>query len=201
MTILQPITDFIFARDEPAPSDAVMVAGGSHPELPEKAAELWKTGFAPHIFIGGGVSVKLGVFPGPKSKREVYSGAYATECDFYRDVLVKNGVDAGAILGEDQSGYTRQNAIFARRIADERGLNNGRALRVCKTFHARRCRMYYQLAFPEAEFLTVPVDCFGISRDNWFLTEYGVARVLGEVKRCGDQFGAEEIALFQSNAR
>jgi len=28
--------------------------------------------------------------------------------------------------------------------------------------------MLYQLAFPEAEIVAVPVDCHGISRSNWY---------------------------------
>jgi len=37
-----------------------MIVGGSHPELAEKAAELWNDGYAPIIFASGGVSVKTG---------------------------------------------------------------------------------------------------------------------------------------------
>jgi len=58
----------------------------------------------------------------------------------------------------------------------------------CKSFHARRCLMLYQLAFPEAEIYVVPVDCYGITRDNWYTQEYGIDRVLGELARCGNQF-------------
>ena len=58
--ILADIGDFIFVSDPPEQADAIMVAGGSHPELPEYAATLWKAGYAPRIFIGGGVSIKLG---------------------------------------------------------------------------------------------------------------------------------------------
>ncbi|WP_242974836.1 hypothetical protein [Clostridium thermosuccinogenes] len=48
--------------------------------------------------------------------------------------------------------------------------------------------MLYQLAFPEVEMSVVPVDCYGITRDNWHMQEYGVDRVFGELARCGNQF-------------
>jgi len=48
--------------------------------------------------------------------------------------------------------------------------------------------MLYQLAFPEAGISVVPVDCHGITRDNWYMQEYGIDRVFGELARCGNQF-------------
>ena len=61
---LTDIGNFIFISDGPEQADAIFVVGGSLPELPELAAELWKNGYAPLVFIGGGVSIKRGSFPG-----------------------------------------------------------------------------------------------------------------------------------------
>ena len=47
--------------------------------------------------------------------------------------------------------------------------------------------MYYQLLYPETEFLTVPSDT-EVSRDNWYRSERGIQLVLGEMERCGGQF-------------
>lgn len=196
--ILADIGNFIFVSDEPEQADAIFVAGGSLPELPELAAELWKGGYAPLIFIGGGVSVKHGVFPGPRTKRDVYNKDYGTEYDFYRDVLLRAGVPEHAIAGENRSGYTRQNALFAREAADTLGFSPKRALLVCKSFHARRCLMCYQLAFPDTQFRIIPCDGFGITKENWFLSEYGIARVLGELRRCGGQFTGEDLRRYLS---
>lgn len=56
--IINDITNFIFVEDEPKKADAIFLPGGSHPEQPEYAAELYKQGFAPIIVTSGGVSVK-----------------------------------------------------------------------------------------------------------------------------------------------
>ncbi|WP_313131723.1 YdcF family protein [Anaerocolumna sp.] len=192
-TNIKAIGDFIFVEHIPEKADAIMVVGGSHPELGEKAAELWKDGYAPYIFIGGGVSIKSGVFPGPRSKADVYSKSYKTEYDFFTDVLLINGVPQGIILGENRSSYTRENALFAKQVAEENHIYLKKVLLVCKAFHARRCLMFYQAAFPGVEFLLTPISGYNISKDNWYLTEYGVKRVLGELKRCGDQFAFEDI--------
>lgn len=196
MRIISGITDFIFVNDEPHASDIIFIPGGSHPELGERAAELWKAGFAPLTLPAGGVSVKSGKFHGPRSKTDIYSGQYQTDCEFLADVLVKNGVSPEAILGEDQSGYTKENAFFSRKVTDEKNLAIKKAILVCKSFHARRALMCYQLAFPEAELYVNPVDCYGISRDNWYDSEYGIQRVLGELMRCGNQFNAEILQLM-----
>jgi uncharacterized SAM-binding protein YcdF (DUF218 family) len=105
--------------------------------------------------------------------------------------LLKNGVPHSAIIGEDKSGFTKENAALSRKAADECGLDVSTAIVVCKSFHARRCLMCYQFAFPEAEIMVVPVDVYGINRDNWHNHDYGVERVLGELARCGNQFSEE----------
>ena len=48
--------------------------------------------------------------------------------------------------------------------------------------------MLFQSAFPDTEFLVIPFEGFGITKSNWFASEYGVQRVLGELNRCGNQF-------------
>ena len=60
--IITDITDFIFVEDEPQKVDAIFLPGGSHPEQPEYAAELYKQGLVPIFIVSGGVSVKKGRF-------------------------------------------------------------------------------------------------------------------------------------------
>lgn len=79
-------------------------------------------------------------------------------------------------------------AALYRQAVDEKGLVFRTALIVCKAFHARRCLMLYQLAFPEVSFKVCPVPCYNITKENWYKTEAGIHRVLGELARCGHQF-------------
>ena len=191
---IKAISDFLFVNDTPALADVIMVAGGSWPELPERAAELWKSGFAPCVLVGGKYSIKVGRFLGAKSKADVYAGPYETECDFYTDVLLKNGVPERAVFGERESTFTKENALFARQLTEREQLPTARILLVCKAYHARRCLMYYQMAFPQSDIRVMAVDGFGATKDTWYLTEKGVERVLGELSRCGSQFDAGDIA-------
>lgn len=189
--MIAAITEFIFVRGTPKKSDAIFIPGGSFPELPEHAAKLYHTGFAPVLVPSGGLSVKLNKWTGVRSKKDIYNGDYQTDCAFYTDVLIKCGVPHASILQEDKSGFTKENATFSRKVCDENGLNIKRAIIVCKSFHARRCQMMYQLAFPDTELLICPIDCFGITRENWHTFEYGIDRVLGELSRCGNQMNGE----------
>ena len=103
-------------------------------------------------------------------------------------MFVKNGVPTDVIVGEDKSGHTRDNAFLSRMVVDEKGIEIKTAIIVCKAFHARRCLMLYQMAFPNTKFYVCPVVCMGITKDNWHKTEQGIDRVLGELARCGNQF-------------
>lgn len=186
--IINDITNFIFVEDKPQKVDAIFLPGGSHPEQPEYAAELYLKGYAKWLVPSGGVSVKRDKWPGVRSKADIYNGDYQSDCDFFTDVFIKNGVPSDVIVGEDKSGHTRDNAFLSRKVVDEKGLEIKSALIVCKAFHARRCLMLYQMAFPDTKFYVCPVVCMGITKDNWYKSEQGIDRVLGELARCGNQF-------------
>ena len=189
--IITDISDFIFVNDPPEKSDAIFLPGGSHPAQPEYAAELYKNGYAPILIPSGGVGVKNDKWPGVHEKADIYNGTYNSDCDFFTDVLQKNGVPASAVLGENKSTHTRDNAFFTRKLTDEHGLTITTAIIVCKSFHARRCLMLYQLAFPDTNLIVCPVDVYGITKENWYTFEYGADRVLGELARCGSQFNPD----------
>lgn len=188
MKIFDDITNFIFLEDEPQQADIIFIPGGSYAEIAEKAAELWNTGYSSLVLPSGKYSVNRGHFPGPLSKTDAYRGPYSTEWEFLNDVLVQNGVDERAILREDNSEYTYENSLYSRKVTDEHKLTINKAIICCKSFHARRCLMYYQLAFPETEFIICPSDIQGISKKNWYQNDIGIDRVMGELMRCGGQF-------------
>lgn len=199
MRIIEDITNFIFIEDILEKTDVIMIPGGSYPELPERAARLWNNGYAPVVIPSGGVSVKTGKFNGVKSKREIYNKNYLTECEFYTDVLTKNGVELGCIIVENQSGNTADNARFSKQVLEEKNISPKSAIICCKNFHARRCLMFYQFSFPNTKFIINPVPYSengqDINRENWYKTETGLNRVLGELQRLGNQFIPEFLLL------
>lgn len=186
--IITDISDFIFVSDTPEKADAVFLPGGSHPEQAEYAAELYHKGYAKWIVPSGGISVKADKWHGVRSKADIYNGDYHSDCEFFTDVLLKNGVPVSAVIEEKYAGHTHDNAFLSRKAVDEKGIEIKTALIVCKAFHARRCLMLYQMAFPDTTIKVCPVHCYNITADNWYQSEEGINRVLGELARCGNQF-------------
>lgn len=181
---VQKITDFIFVSDEPCKVDAIFVVGGSLPRAAEVAADLYKNGYSSRIFIGGKYSIKRDSFPLPE---------YETEYDFYKDILLKNGVSEADIYGEARSTYTKQNAEFARQEVDECNIDVKSAIIICKSFHAKRCLLFWQMYFPDTDFKVVTFDGFDVSKENWHTNDYGKKRVLGELKRIKEQVSADAV--------
>lgn len=192
LRIIKEISDFVFCEDKLEKADVIFIPGGSHPELGEYAAKLWNQGYAPLVLPAGGVSVKSGKFGGVKSRQDIYNKNYNTECEFLTDVLVKNGVTESAIIGEDKSSYTKENAYLSRKVLDEKNITIKKAIICCKNFHARRALMCYQFAFPDVELYIHPIPYYyegvDITKENWYQTELGLNRVLGEIKRYSNQF-------------
>ncbi|MFR7973488.1 MAG: YdcF family protein [Lacrimispora saccharolytica] len=184
---LKNFTDFIFLEDQPQKADVIFVPGNGWPQMARRAAELWKEGTAPWILPSGRYSITKGKFSGVRTMEERYPGPYETEWKFLRDVLIKEGVPGEAILKEDQASYTYENAIFSRQVTDAAGIQVRRGIICCQSHHARRCRMYYQLLYPDTEFLVVPSNT-EVAKENWYRSEHGIDLVLGEVERCGGQF-------------
>lgn len=185
---LETAEEFIFAENRPEKSDIIFIPGNGYPQMAEKAAEIYKKGMADWILPSGRYSVVSGKFSGVLEKDDIYDKEYVTEWDFLRDVLVKNGVPENKILEESHATYTYENAIYSRQVTDHAGLKIEKAILCCKSYHARRCLMYYQLLYPETKFYVIPVNADGITRENWRENEAGIDAVTGELSRIVKQF-------------
>lgn len=169
------ITDFIFVETELAPADVIVVPGANHPPLMEKAASLYLQGLAPYILPSGGANQYV----------------ETTEWDFLRNVGIANGVPEDAILKEDTAQNTFENARFSLEVLRKSGIQPRKVIMVCKAGHSRRALLTYQTEFPkDTEFFISPVvDRAGITKENWFLSEVGVSRIMTEVEKIGKYFG------------
>lgn len=187
MNFIREITSFIFIEDKPKKADIIFVPGGSWPEPAEKAAKLWLNGYAPYILPSGKYSMSKGYFPGSMTKDQEYIGPYETEWEFMKEIALYYGVPESAIIKEDKAEWTKQNAFNSREVTDKYDLEINKAIICCKSFHAKRCLMFYSWAYPKTEFIVCPVDIEGITKYNWFKTESGIDNVMGELSRLGGQ--------------
>lgn len=182
------VTAFIFHEDRPEQADVILIPGCAEPRHALRAAELYLAGYAPYVLPSGRYSKVTGHFAGVEEPwRHIYTGAYETEWAFLRDVLRRAGVPDSAILREDQATYTWENAQYSRNVLRDAGIPCNTAILCCKGYHARRALLYYQAAMPHTRFLVCPAQTPGCTREDWYMSEKGRTRVLGEVARLGSQ--------------
>lgn len=168
------ITEFMFFETAIELADVILIPGGSHPQLMERAAELYHQGMAPYILPSGG------------STKNVAS----TEWEFLRDTGISLGIPEQAILKEDRATNTFENSRYSWSVLQQQGITPHRAILVCKSYHARRVLLTYQTDFPRpTTFMICPVtDKTGTTKDNWFLEDQKIKRVMGELTKVGQYF-------------
>ena len=190
MKFLRDITEFIFLEDLPEKADLIIVPGNTWPQPARRAAALYHEGMAPYIVVSGRYSKGQQTFAGAGCEGDRYKGAYMTEADFLTDVLIREGVPETAVLQERKAEFTLENARYIRKLLEEKKMTVKKALICCQAFHARRCRMYFEYVFQDTdvEFLMCPAVTQGISRCSWMESQKGLDTVLGELRRCGEQF-------------
>lgn len=185
---IRAVTEFIFVQDAPEKADVIFIPGSRKVEHAIRAAELYRAGYAPYVLPSGRFTIARGYFLElPEPLRSEYPGAFETEWHFLKTVLMKHGVPESAILREDQATYTWENAQFSRDVLKAQGIACNTAILACHAFHARRALLYYQAAMPETRFIVCPASMPGYARDEWYKSEEGRARVLGELARLGSQ--------------
>lgn len=193
---IRAVTDFIFVEDQPEKADVIFIPGSRKVAHAIRAAELYRAGYAPYVLPSGRYTISRGYFLElPEPLKSEYPGPFETEWHFLKTVLMKHGVPESAILREDQATYTWENAQLSRKVLEQQGIPVKTAILACHAFHARRALLYYQAAMPETRFIVCPAPTPGYTREDWFLTEKGRARVLGEVQRLGSQI-SEVFAMM-----
>ncbi len=186
---INDITNFIFMEDALQNCDVILIPGTSHHEITEKAAELYRDGYAPYVLPSGKFSSSLGRFASEKITEQKYYGAFETDFDYCKYILMQNGVPEYAILCENESTNTMENAIFSARVLKTKGIDVKKAILCCQAFHARRAFMSYSLHFGNSELLVCPTVTQGINRDTWYLGDKSYQKVMKELSKCGVYFG------------
>ena len=80
-TLIRFYTELIFVQDIPQKAAVIFVPGSQEMALGEKAAALWKDGFAPRILVSGKYSITGAGFTALPEAMAKYPGRYETEAD------------------------------------------------------------------------------------------------------------------------
>ena len=80
---LKQITDFIFIDQEPQKADIIFIPGNGFPNPSERAAELYREGFAKKLLPSGHYSVVLGHFAGVLQNKNCIRESLKLNGNFY----------------------------------------------------------------------------------------------------------------------
>lgn len=112
-------------------ADVLVVLGGAAPERPRRAAELYLAGVAPLILVSG--------------EGDAESNA---------SLLEKEGVPPAAIILEERSASTLENARFSVPLLRQRGAR--RIILVTSWYHSRRALACFEQVAPDLVFYSRP---------------------------------------------
>jgi uncharacterized SAM-binding protein YcdF (DUF218 family) len=170
------------------PADLLFVFGTRHgvDEFIAAIAELWRLGYFRFAIVTGGATL----------------GDQETEATVLARRMVAVGVPEAAILTEHAATNTGENVIFSLPLLDDRiGLANIRSLiAVGKLCTSRRYLMTLQRHWPEVEKMLVPVNWFGVPREDWHLHDHSRRRVLSEYRKIEPYKAAGFIAEWPADA-
>ncbi len=129
------LVQFIGTQDTAQRSDVIIVLGAglrrdgrpssALAKRSQHGAALWKSGLAERVICTGG---QANAFP-------------RSEAEACREVLLRNGVPAAAIILEDRSRSTEENAIFSKSLMDGLGLKS--AVLVSDNYHMLRANWLF----------------------------------------------------------
>jgi uncharacterized SAM-binding protein YcdF (DUF218 family) len=167
---IREITEYLFCEDELAPADLIIVFGGKRLERAERAAELYKAGWAPRILITGGDKRGTGVCEAERLK------AHAVEL----------GVPAEAIMTECDSVNTLENVRMSVALVEEEiGWKNiQNVILVSAPYHLRRVKQAIAHYIPRSVKITCCPDTrTDVTRENWWHTQEGQLLVYRELEK------------------
>jgi len=130
----------LVVQDSAASADAIVVLVGDHVlERIHRAAQLYRDGYAPRVVISGGAIVRDGDEP-------------MSEAQMMRRYIVRLGVPEEALLLEQTSQTTVQNALFTQPILQHNNIHS--ILLVTSPYHSRRARRIFRDALGEGITIT-----------------------------------------------
>jgi uncharacterized SAM-binding protein YcdF (DUF218 family) len=121
--------------------EAIVVFGGHDLRVADWAAQLWLDGWAPRLVLSGG----LGYYTS-----KIW---HEPEAHKFRRIALTRGVNAGAILIEDQSRNSGENVMRTREMLHEHGIDLRRAICVQKPYLERRVLLTLKKQWPNCDFL------------------------------------------------
>ena len=157
--LLRLVGSFWIVDEEPRNSDVIVVLGDDNlrADRAARAAELFKSGFAPRVIASGR-----------------FLRPYATVSELEEHDLTEDGVPAAAVIRlAHNAADTREEAVAISRQLSEHGWK--RVLLVTSNYHTRRSRYICERLFPPGSILrVVAAPDSDYNPDGWWKTRKGL---------------------------
>lgn len=118
-------------------SDCILVLGSHDTRVAERAAEVYRQGYAPLVVMSGGLG---------RLTKESFT---QSEASLFAEIAMQHGVPKEAILTEDKSTNTGENIVFSRQLFLEKGLRPTSIILVQKPYMERRSYATFKKVWPE----------------------------------------------------
>lgn len=135
--LAKKIWDYMLMHHKMKKMDAIFILGSNDLRVAERAAELYKEGYAPYVICSGG-----------NGKASVL---VKTEAETFADVLITHGVPKEKIILEPEATNTGDNILFTKKLLEKQGFNFKSFILVQKPYMERRSYATFRKQWPEAE--------------------------------------------------
>ena len=168
------VTKVVFISADPQKADLLFVFGSSYGDMWNEVVELYHKGLASVVYIAGGIGNK-----------SFDTGKILSH--LIKDEFVGHGVPAAAIVVDERSTNTLEDAIFGKQLFIEKGIPHGKVLFACKAPHSGRCLRTLKKVFPDSHLFPFTYNFIyngkNITAANWFADEESRQIVWAEYQR------------------
>lgn len=165
--ILEKAGRFLYYKDELKPADVIVVLAGEETERVEHGAKLFKEGWArkDRMILAGGPLVWRYTWASLMKEHAIYLG-----------------VPKNAILLEDKSRTTEEDARFTKEIMNKHGYKS--CILVTSPYHSRRAtRIFRKIMGDKIMIISAPAEKSWFSFDEWWKRRRDRAMVLNEYSK------------------
>ncbi len=131
------VWDYMHMHHSIEKSDCILVFGSSDTSPAYRACDLYLEGYAPVI-----------LFSGNFGQTQHFT---KSEAETYAEIAREKGIPVSAILIEDKSRNTGENALFSKRLLEEKNIPHAKIILVQKPYMERRTFATFKKVWPEPE--------------------------------------------------
>lgn len=136
----QVLWDYLCLHTPPKKADCIVGFGSYNEDIPRRAAQLYRDGFAPWVLFTGGLG---------RNTAHMWA---ESEAERFGRIALAEGVPENALLLETESTNTAENIAFTRDLLIQKGIAVSSILGVHKPYMERRIYAAWKNYWPEMPF-------------------------------------------------